>query len=429
MITKLRTAVQARYATGDKKTLLSNFISLSVLQLANYLLPLLVFPYLIRVLGIDKYGVVAYAQAVITFFIVITDYGFNLSATRDISIYRNDHQKVTSIFNAVLSSKLLLALLSFGLLALLVISIDKLNEHWLMYLLSYTIVIGQVLFPLWFFQGMQQMKYITVLNITSKVIFTGLIFCLIRQPADYLYVNLLLGLGGITASILSLYLIRKKFNLRFAFAPFVAIQQQLKEGWHLFTSTFAINVYMYANVFILGLYASDLLIGFYSIAEKLMQTLRQLLTVFSQAVFPHVCKVAVEESSKVYSLFKKLHFPFAVFILLCCIFLFIWAEPIVLLFSGQAVDHIIMLVRLLSIVPFVVALNIPAYQLMLAYNFKSSYSKVLIVGSLLNLALNLILARYLLATGTALAILATEIFITVGLYVILKLKHPSHSIL
>jgi len=90
----------------DNKKLLSNFVSLSVLQVVGFILPLLVIPYLISVLGVGKFGLVALAQAVITYFAVFTDYGFNLSATRDISINRNNNTKVSSIFNSVLTTKL-----------------------------------------------------------------------------------------------------------------------------------------------------------------------------------------------------------------------------------------------------------------------------------------------------------------------------------
>jgi PST family polysaccharide transporter len=429
VITKLKTAVQAKYVTGDRKILLSNFFSLSVLQLTNFLLPLLIFPYLVRVLGIDKYGVVAYAQAFTTFFVIITDYGFNLSATRDISVSKEDHLTIASIFNAVLTSKIFLLVVSFFLFAGIVLVVDKLSVNWLLYIFSYSIVIGQVLFPVWFFQGVQQMKYITILNITSKFIFTGLIFLLIHKPEDFIYVNLLLGSGSIVAGIISLYLVKSKFSISFKVSSPAEVKQQLKEGWHLFTSTFAINIYMNSNVFILGLFAGDLVVGFYSIAEKLMHIIRQLLTVFSQAVFPYVCKIAQEEQGKIMSLFKKLHLPFIITILAGCILLFVLAEHIVVLLSGDTSADVVFLVRLLSIVPFIVALNIPAYQLMLAYNFKNSYSVILITGSCLNIGLNILLAQQYLATGTAIAVLVTEIFITSGLYIVLKIKHPAYSII
>ena len=421
--------LRAELSTPDNKKLLSNFISLTFLQGVSFILPLLVIPYLIIVLGIDKFGFVSLAQAVISYFIVFTDYGFNLTATRDISINIKNQKKISSIYSSVMSAKLILGVFGFVILAIVIFSVSKLRQEWLLFFYSFSMVIGQLLFPVWFFQGIEKMKYITYLNLTSKLIFTGLVFILIKVPNDFIYVNVLLGAGSIISSLVSIWIIRKKFKIRFVFASISRIKFQLKEGWHVLVSSFSINVYINSNIIVLGFFTNPIILGYYSVAEKIMFAVRQLLVVFSQVIYPHICKLAKAGHIELIAFFKKLFIPFSLFIFVCCSMLFIFSHEIVYFLTGADVTLVSTLVKMLSFVPFIVCLNIPAYQSLLAYNFKKSYTLVITIGSLLCIGLNVILSFFFQAIGTVIAIIITEIFITIGLYLVLEIKHSSYSLL
>jgi len=196
-----------------RKRLTENFLSLSILRALNYLLPLITLPYLVRVLGPEKFGLIAFAQAFIGYFIILTDYGFNLSATREISIHRDEKEKVSKIFNSVMAVKFLLGMLSFIILALILTFIPKFGNDWLVYIFAFGMVLGNILFPVWFFQGMEKMKYITILNIVAKGIFTVCIFIFIRKMADYIYVPLINSMGFLAAGGLSLGTVFKNFGI------------------------------------------------------------------------------------------------------------------------------------------------------------------------------------------------------------------------
>jgi PST family polysaccharide transporter len=183
----------------DNKRLLTNFVSLFSLQATNFILPLIIFPYLIRVLGIEKFGLVSLAQASITYLMVFTDYGFNLSATRDTAIHKNDKKKLKSIMDAVFTTKFILSFIGFMVLIVVTGLIPAFRDEWWLFVLSFTMVIGYVLQPVWFFQGMEQMTYIAYLNLFTKLLFTGMVFIFIRSPSDYIYANLFLGIGNIVS--------------------------------------------------------------------------------------------------------------------------------------------------------------------------------------------------------------------------------------
>ena len=162
MINKLKAKFMAN---DDKKNLINNIFSLSILHGLNYILPMLTIPYLVRVLGPEYFGLLAYATSIIGFFILFTDYGFNLSATRQVSIHREDKKKINNIFSSVITIKIALLLISLVILSIFIFSIDKFNENWELYFITFGMVFGSVIYPVWLFQGLEKMKYITYLDV------------------------------------------------------------------------------------------------------------------------------------------------------------------------------------------------------------------------------------------------------------------------
>lgn len=286
--------------TKETKQLLSNFFSLSVLQIFTYILPLITLPYLVRVLGTDKFGLVMFAQAFIIFFNIFVDFGFNLSATKEISIHRDNERKTTEIFSAVMMIKFILIIVSFLLLSLIISLFNKFSKDWELYYLTFLWVIGQALFPIWYFQGMEKMKYITIVNILSRVIFTLLIFLVIQEPNDYIYVPLVNGFGFIIGAIISLWIIHKNFNQSFAFCSLGTLKYYFHESSQFFWSRISLTLYTSSNAFILGLFTNNTMVGYYSIAEKLYQAMQQIYQPIVQALYPYVAK------HKNIKLFKKI---------------------------------------------------------------------------------------------------------------------------
>ncbi len=401
--------------------LIGNFFYLTGLQVFNYLLPLITLPYLIKVLQPEKYGLTVYAQTVMMYFIVFIDYGFNLTATRKISLLKSENKSITDVFNSVISTKLFLLLISLFALTLIVLLIPKFTGLWLLYFFTSGVLIGQVFFPIWLFQGLQEMKYLMYFNFLSRVIFTILVFVIIKTESDFIYVNLLSSLGSILIGIVSIAFVIKKYKIKFQIAKRNEIIFELKDGWMVFLSNFSIQMYVSSNIIILGVFENDKTVGNYSVAEKLMIILKQLLSVFSQVIYPHLCQLT-NTPNLIKSFFKRTMIPFLSFIFILCFLLFVFAEKIVFLMTGNNIHEIILIIRILSFVPFIVAMNIPAYQTLLAYNYKNSYSLILIMGAVINIILNFVLANLYGANGTAISVLITEFFITTGLIIALKIK-------
>lgn len=409
--------------TEDKKRLFSNFVSLAVLQGANYILPLITFPYLVRVLGVEKFGFLAFATATVTYFQILTDYGFNLSATRDISIHRENKEKVQEIFSSVMVIKFGLLILSFILLIILVFSFDKFRKDWEVFVLSFGMVVGQVLFPVWFFQGMEKMKYITILNIFAKLLFTVAIFVFVKEQADYWKVPLLNSLGFILAGVLALWIIFRDFKIGFIIPSKSSIKQQLIEGWHIFISTVAISLYTVSNTFILGIFTNNIIVGYYAAAERIIKAVQGLFNPISQSIYPYISKVISESKQRGIELIKKITLIIggvSFFLSLC---LFVFANLIVKLFLGNQYVESTIVLRILAWLPFIIALsNIFGIQTMLNFNYKEAFSKILISASFINIFLAFILVPLYKHIGISISVLISEIFVTSSMYIYLQSK-------
>ena len=399
------------------RRLISNFVALTLVQGTNFLLPLIVMPFVIRQIGPEGFGIIALAHVVMIYLSTICDYGFNLTATRDIALHKSDKLRVSRIFAVVLASKLLITFLAFILLTILVWAIPFFRANINVYMFGFVYVIGQSLLISWFFQGLERMHYITLVTLLSRLIFVALVLVFIKQRTDSFLFLFFLGLGNIIAGSISIVMAIRIFRLQLVRPHWSQIFDELKNGWQIMVSNVSVNTYQYANVFILRIFTNDLTVGYYSIAEKIFFAIRQILGIFSQAIYPRVCQLAMKSKEQISTFFTSFYLPFLWLVIALSLSVFIFSPQIVQLFLSEKPDIAVLLLQVLSLVPVIVCLNIPAFQLLLAFNQKNSYTSVLSLGTIVNIVANLILCKAWGAVGTCISIIITELFITIGLNV------------
>ena len=405
----------------NKNVFISNFLSLSTVQAANYILPLITIPYLVRVIGPEKFGLISFAQAFVQYFVLLTDYGFNLSATRAISIHREDKDRVSEIFSSVMAIKILLASLSFSILCLLVFSIDKFRADGLVYLLTFGIVIGNALLPMWYFLGMENMRPLAKVNILSKVILTASIFIFITAEGDYIYVPLINSLAVILTGLAGLWIVMRKFRVRIKTPSATEIKRELKEGWHVFISTITASLYTISNTFILGLFTNNTIVGYFSAGEKLVRAMVGLIDPFGQAVYPHISKLASESREHALVFIRRVVRIVSVPTFLISLTLIIFAPQISNTILGKQYEKSIPVIQILSFLPFVIGLSyILGVQTMLNFGFKKIFTRILMIAGLINILLALTLVSPLQHIGISFSNLFTEIFVSIYMFIYLQ---------
>lgn len=412
------------FKNKEYKRILENMISLTGLQFASYILPLITLPYLTLVLGPEKFGLTQYAISLITYFQFFTDYGFNLSATRELAICRDDNQNISQIFSSVMFIKLCLCILSFIILLLIVMFIPKFNEDSYVYILTFGMVIGYMLFPTWLFQGLEYMRYTSILNIIGKIVFTVLIFIFIHDTTDYMLVPLINSLGYILVGILGIYIALTKFNIKITIPSIRDIKYHLREGWYVFISTIAINMYTTTNTFLLGLLTNNTLVGYYSIAEKIILAVNGLLNPISQALYPFISRtVKTDDKTRSIEFIRKITKIMTLVGIVLSAGLFIFAKPIILLLFGQSYVNSVIILQIISIVPLAVSLStVFGVETMLTFNYKKAFTSIVMIGGIIDIVLGIILITLMKEIGIAISFATTEIFITIAMFIFLQRK-------
>ncbi len=387
--------------TEERKRLLSNFFSLSILQGADYILPLLTMPYLFRVLGAEKFGLVAFSTSTLFFFNILVEYGFNLSATRDISKNIGSKQKIQEIFATVLTAKLFLLLVSFFLLSLLIVIFDKFNNDWQLFYLSFLLVIGNALLPTWFFQGIEEMKYISYFSLGARLFFTLGIFIFISSPDDYLLQPLMNGGGMILIGIFSIHFVKKKYDIKFSFQSFNKIRRVLKDGLNIFITEFIPNLYSNFSNILLGFFATMEIVGYYSLATKVIDVFNRLIYIVRNITFPYLNKNNKN--------FKKVAKVTILGGAILSFFAYSTTYYLVPFIFGTKAYNSLVYIYILALSPFFMAiLQTYGVNKLLVEKQDSLYKKIIITGSLFGFLLSTTLVPFFSAIGASITLISTR---------------------
>ncbi|MCM1140005.1 MAG: oligosaccharide flippase family protein [Muribaculum sp.] len=331
-----------KYKKSDNaKKVVSNFSYLTILQIGGYVFPLITYPYLARVICVSGFGKIAFAMSIIIYITTFIDWGYNFTATRDVAKNINNKQKINEIYSNVMTGKIILTIIAIFILTLFIIFIPYFQENFLIITLSFTIVFGQVLFPEWLFQGLENMRLITVLNILSKFLFTIAVFLFIKKPSDYIYQPLLYGCGYVLSGIISLYIVNKKLDIKFRLASISATIDCIKRSSSVFINNLMPNLYTSFSVLLLGIYGGSIPNGYLDGANKFYSIGSQFLTVLSRAFFPFLSRRIDKHTLYVYI---KMSFT-----LVISVVLIIFAPLLVHVFLDDSFENSILPLRILAI--------------------------------------------------------------------------------
>lgn len=409
--------------TGERKRLFENFISLTFLELISFILPLITLPYLFRVLGPAKFGIIAFFQALNNYFLLVTEYGFNLTATKDVSLNRENKDELSRILTDVTCTRIALAFASFIVMLFIVSFIDRFHGEQLIAFLFFGVVIGQVLFPQWIFQGMERMKYITILSVIAKLVFTILVFVFVKEESQYYLVPLFTSIGFLLTALISMLIVTLYFEIKLKIPKISGILFQFKNGWLVFQSSISISFYSTISILILGFFASNELVGYYSAASRLIDAAKRSIRPITGTLFPYVTNKVSESKETGLKVIRKTIKILIPLMGTISITLFISAPFIIELIYSTTNIEIVNVFRILCWTPLVISFSaIFGLQTMLPLGLKQEYSRTYLFAAFLGISLFLFLTPRYLHIGSAIAVLTVEMFVSFYMYFLLRTK-------
>jgi PST family polysaccharide transporter len=408
----------ARIRTFLRKKLVANVVSLYGAYLVNYVVPLVTVPYLVRTLGPAAWGLVAMAQGFGNYLNLVVEYGFNLSATREVARHRDSPGRIADLVAGVTAAKMLLAAGSIALAAVLQHAVPALRAQPRILWAGVLAGIALGLSPLWYFQGRERMRVVATLEVASKCAAAIGVFFLVRSPADAWRVLALQAAASVLSSGVGIVLTYRELSARRP-SPALVVSA-LRTGWSMFLFRSSAMLYTSGNAFLLGLFAPASAVGYFAGAEKISKAFMGLLNPLNQALYPRLSHLAVHNPKEGGRLFRLNALLVGAGGLLLSLFVFLSAPLLVRFLLGRELAPAVPVLRLLSVLPFLIGMNtVLSTQWMAPLGMDAILNRIICGAGVLNLCLAFALAPSYRQMGMACAVVCAELFIGLTAIVVL----------
>lgn len=406
----MRGKLEAWLPQGRWRRLSVNIASLFSVQVANYLLPLLTVPYVSRVIGPERMGLLNFSMSINNYFVLLVSFGFDLSVVRLVAANRSDRAFVNRIFNEILVAKALLLGVAASIFAVVALYNPAFQALLPLHVATCSYCVGVVLYPQWLFQGMEDLSRIASMSLLAKVILTLGVFVLVRRADDYIYQSVVMSTAHILVSSLAIRLAIRRYGLRLERPNWRSIGQRFRESTTLFLSSVNNTLYSSSHVLMLGLFSTAYAVGVFSAASRLESILRAFVVLaLNQALFPMVAAAFGESREKGLATVRRISPALLGGTVLIGICLFVTAPVTVTLLYGDRFAEAVAVLRILAILPVLLALNsLLGIHTMLNLRMDRAYFLITLGGSAIGLGLNYVLIHRFDYAGAAIAWVSTE---------------------
>ena len=385
---------------------LKNFFFLFLSKGLNTIVPIFIIPILIRRLGIENFGKVALIQSLSAIFIVFCNYAFELTAVKELILNKGNHKQLGYIVTKVILVRTVLVIFSFPIFIFCCFFFFDIKKEMSLILGSYCYILSMVFVLDWLFQGMQNMKFISLTNGVSKILYLLFTFLIIKTKEDYYLPNIILGVSNSFVILVCFIFFKRKFNIKFQPFSQSDLWYALKANRYLLQNNVLVAFYGYAGTIILGTTNGSMTAGIYNVLEKVILLLKSLVGIISQAVYPKICENA-NDFTELKKIYFKLLINFGTVYLCITILIFTGADFIQHFFVIKN-ESFISFLRLFLISALLEVILVPLTYIALVMNIDKNIFQISLSMALITLSLGSILATYFNITGFILSIIISQ---------------------
>ena len=405
-----------------KNTQFKNFVIYGFGQVVNLISPLLVMPYIVSICGEDGLGKVGVGFSFALIAIVLVDYGSYINGTKEVSISNTNNKILEDKFTTIYLAKFILLLIVLVLSIFIILFIPFFQKDKLQLLFSLFIIIGQFINPIWFFQGIQNFKWITTVNILSKVIYVSTIFLFIKNAQDFIYVNFFQGLGLIISSSFGFIWIYFKYNFSFKNVSIKNALKLIKSEFTLTASQLFFSFYQYAPIIIISYVCGNTIAGQFRIIDQVMMIFRTYFQMFFNFIYADVCfKIFNNVTIGIHNWKKNnsLNYMLVLFIVVCFYFN---SNAILAFFKVKAnnLEELSSYFKIGLVIPVFMGISFALKQLMFSFNKNNEYIKITIYSTLLSLLILYSLLINIGLKGAFFSTISIEIITIISYCLVLK---------
>ena len=393
-----------------------NFAYKSALTLSTYVMSFITFPYVSRVLGVERLGLVNFVDNTVNYFLLFATLGVGLLGVREIAGAKNDVERQSKIFSNILGMNLLFTIFTLAEYVAAIFLVPRFHQSSELFFIGTAKILFTAFLVEWFFTGIENFKYITIRSLLVKLLYVLAVFLFVKTSDDYkLYFILTVGVVVVNATINMVY-VRKFVSISFAD---LFMGKYIKQNMVLGIYTIMTSMYITFNVMFLGLVSNDTEVGYYTTAFKLYSVILGFFTAFTNVMLPRMSfLLANGEKERFNEMIAKSFSAMSIFIIPLVLCSIIMAPQIIYVLSGPGYEGAILPMRI--IMPAAIFVGI-AQVLAVQVIMPMKHDKVLLVASAIgaatSLAINFSLVGELQSIGTAIVLICSEMFVTV-IYVI-----------